>query len=221
MNLLNEYNSPSGSYQFNILKKTFDIVINTYNIGISNLVMYKEYTDYSDLEILKFYDPFSIYVDELYPPFYSKLYNPTGPTNFFYNQSFYDFKEFYTGTYSSGTFIGPARPDIFYSYNPSLANNKFDHAKHESYKKEKIDLYSENSSKNVTTFRVPTSSKPISLNQVAQTSAQVSLNGTATSTTISSIKTDPAGQTSTTVESTQKSVGTNTNNTTAKLVRNQ
>ena len=112
-NLLFEYNNPTGAYQFNILGGAYTGVQEAFNTTTIDLVMYTNYYDPYSTEILPYYDPTSIYVsgnnDNLYNP--SSEMTSTGPS-FWSNHVFYDFKNFYTGNFSSGYFIGNLRPNL-------------------------------------------------------------------------------------------------------------
>ena len=64
VNLLFEYNNPTGAYKFNILSDVFNVINSRYNIGVSNLVMYNYFNAgvYSSLagaypSVLGYYDP--------------------------------------------------------------------------------------------------------------------------------------------------------------------
>jgi len=120
--LLNEYNSPSGTYKFNIVKRIYDGVLGTLGTFTEDLVMYTNYAESLTNDILP-YDPNSIWVDYPAPPWYSyldtrTLYNPSSElnnpnANYWANHVFYDFFNFYTGDFSRGTFIGTLRPNYY------------------------------------------------------------------------------------------------------------
>jgi len=122
--LLNEYNSPSGTYKFNIVRRIYEAVVANLGTFTEDLVMYPNYAEDWRTDILP-YDPNSIYVDYPVgpPPWFNyldsrTLYNPSSELNnpnetYWSNHVFYDFFNFYTGDFSRGYFIGTARPNYY------------------------------------------------------------------------------------------------------------
>ena len=123
-NLLNEYNSPSGSYRFNIPSDglpsptgtnpyTYQVVVAGYPVNVSSFVIYQGYDQgYSDNSILYYYDPTSYIIADI-----ENLYRPYTNPLYWTNNTFYDFNNYYTGTYSSGVFIGKLRPNGIGTYS--------------------------------------------------------------------------------------------------------
>ena len=110
--LLQQYNNPTGSYKFNIIKQVYDTINDQFQLGVQDLVVYTQYTGAnSEQAILYNYSPNNPYVDA--GTFTSNpqiVYNPPTDLRYWYNNAFYDFNEFYTGTYSSGIFVNKLRP---------------------------------------------------------------------------------------------------------------
>jgi hypothetical protein len=111
--LLQQYNDPTGPYQFNIVKQAYTPIVQEYQLGVQNLVIYTQYTgaDLSVQDIFYNYDPNSDYVNA--GTFLSEpdiVYNPPSQPRYWYNFAFYDFGEVYTGTYADGVFVNDIRP---------------------------------------------------------------------------------------------------------------
>jgi len=126
LKLLNEYNSPTGSYKFNITSyanAVYPYILNNFGTVTQDLVMYTNYYYPWSTDVLP-YDPNSFYVNTvdallLYNPS-SELSNPNA--NYWANHVFYDFFQYYTGDYSGGYFIGGLRPLIprFAEHNKAI-----------------------------------------------------------------------------------------------------
>ncbi len=109
-----------------------------------------------------------VYVDKnSFPPGdYNKLYNLTGynttPTNNYWQTfTFFDFFNYYTGTYQSGTFI----MNLNYLYQITYLLS------HQNINKQRKDDFAKN-------FRIPTSTTATTLGSVSQVAENISLQAT-------------------------------------------
>ena len=225
-NLMIDYNNPSGPYQFNYMADMYNQVNSTYQVGIYPLVMY-DYID-NNSSYVQYYDPTNRYVNRLinYPPIVNNgltmFYNPySGAADKFWGQqTFYDLNDYYTGTYSSGTFIGSLRP---YGYTGALLSNLSvpsitnDESFYLSLKEDPAFLEKETTFSRE--FRAVSSTANTNLSQVSQLSAQITLSSSSTVSTIQSVKTNASGQVQASVSSLQSTVGKNTVSSSQNIIR--
>jgi hypothetical protein len=173
-NLLNEYNSPSGSYKFNITSdpsisitgaspRVYQTVVAGYPLNVSSLVMYSGY-EYSDDSIQSYYDPNMYYLADI-----TNTYKPYTNPSYWSTYTFYDFNEFYTGTYSSGTFVGIVRPNGFPTTYAIPRYTYFTNS--EESDKQRLNFVKNFKAAKITTKKV---TLPVTKQQTSQISTQVS-----------------------------------------------
>ena len=221
VNLLFEYNNASGTYQFNILYDTFNQVRTSYNIGVTNLIMYNYLWDIPwniSGPTLYYYDPENSYVKpDNYNTYKLNIYHPENNPSYWVRNTFYDFNQFYTGTYSSGTFIGNARP-----YNFTLNNMLSLTGTNNTTGSDQVTFSEELIKKSndfAMNFRIPSSTKPTSLSKVNQQSSAIKLTNNSRNTKINSLRTTSSGNVTLTTKSLQSIVGINTNTSDNAIIR--
>ena len=178
-NLLNEYNSPSGSYKFNIPSdpsvsitganpRTYQTVVSGYPINVSNLVMYSGYEPaYSDDSIQSYYDPSMYYLADI-----ENTYRPYTNPWYWSTYTFYDFNNFYTGSFSSGSFVGNLRPPNFGTFSISRNYTNIYTGSYQSFSTEQqLNFVKNFKAAKITTKKV---TLPITKQQPSQISTQVS-----------------------------------------------
>ena len=132
VNLLLDYNNPTGPYQFNILNQVYTNVLSSFGYTTPGLLIYPFYAQGASSGPTSYtipYKPNSEYlgINPLYSynPESKWIYNPPTNTNFWYEHVFYDFNNYYTGTYSSGYFIGTLRPSNYTGTSFSLSSTMY------------------------------------------------------------------------------------------------
>ena len=222
VNLIHEFNNPSGAYRFNYLADAYNFINPSYNVGITNLVMYNYNPNNASYYMENYYNPTSPLVQPT-STLYMNDYNLYGPTfqayiNYWLLKTYGNISVPYTGTYSSGTFVGLCRPASFYATpNPFTSQYASITGPLQSYKITEAEQAKSISF--IKDFRAVSSNSATTLSQVTQVTGQVTLTSSSTVATITSIKTNANGPVTTSVSSTQSTVGTNNNTSMQNITR--
>jgi hypothetical protein len=213
--LLQQYNDPSGAYQYNIMGTSYKSIQDYFQIGVQDLVIYTQYAPFFPTggvaPILYQYNPLADYVKFInsFGRVFS-AYAPQAEPNYWEKYAFYDFGQIYTGTYSSGTFLNGLRPN---ATGPGFTGT-FTMKNRE----EEFNISNENMEielEKLKNFRIGPSTKRATLATIQPKPAPQTLNITQTTNatvTVNSLAKTSAGTVTTTVTSNTKNNGTQQGN---------